>query len=103
MYAVVQVGSSQYKVREGDLISANRLKVESGEKKELDKVLMYADGNDIRIGQPFLKDVKVSTKVVKHYLDDKKIAFKYRIRKDSSTKKGHRQQLTALKVEKISA
>ena len=102
MYAVVKVGSTQYKVSEGDTIAANHLDKKAGSKLDLD-VLLYAKGNEVRVGQPLLTDVKVSAKVVKDFRGDKVIAFKYRRRKDSSTKKGHRQDLTALQIEKIAA
>ena len=103
MFAVVQIGSGQYKVSEGDLIDAHRFQDDEGKKVTLDKVLVFAKGSDVRIGQPYLKDVKVQAKVVRHLLDDKVTAFKYRKRKDSASKIGHRQRLTALSIEKISA
>ncbi len=102
MYAVIQVGGSQFKVAEGDIINTDRLKDEAGSHIVLDKVLMFADGADIRIGQPFLKDVKVTAKVEKHRLGDKVIAFKYRRRSNSSTKIGCHRKLTALHITKIS-
>lgn len=103
MYAVVKVGSYQYKVSEGDEIQPNRLKEKEGKSMNLDKVLLYTSGHDIRIGQPFLKDVSVTAQVVTHTLDEKKIAFKYRKRKDSCRKIGHRQKLTVLSITKITA
>ena len=103
MYAIVQVGSSQFKVAEGDVIEANRLNGEKGEDLVLDKVLMFAKGTDVRIGQPYLQDVQVTAKIVKHSLADKLVAFKYRRRKDSSSKIGHRQKLTELNITAIKA
>jgi len=101
MYAVVQIGSSQFRISEGDIVYATRLRGEVGKDIQLDKVLLFAKGADIRIGQPFLKDVKVTAKVEKHFLDNKVTAFKYRRRKNSSSKIGHRQKLTALNITKI--
>ena len=66
MYAIIQVGSSQYKVSEGDTINANRLKEEVGKNITVDKVLLFSKGSDVRIGQPYLKDVKVTAKVIDH-------------------------------------
>ncbi|VAX37698.1 LSU ribosomal protein L21p [hydrothermal vent metagenome] len=103
MYAIVQVGSSQFKVSEGDVIDAHRIKLEEGKEVVLDKVLMFAKDSDVRIGQPYLKDVEVTAKVVRQHLDAKVIAFKYRRRKDSSSKIGHRQKLTALSITQIKA
>ena len=101
MYAVVQVGSTQYKVSEGDTIETNRLESEKGKNVTLDKVLLYVDGQDIRIGQPFLKEAKVTAKVLEHPLAKKVIAFKFRRRKNYSKKIGHRQRLTLLNITKI--
>ncbi len=103
MYAVVQVGKDQFKVAEGDIINVDLLKEDSGKKLTLDKVLIFAKGSDIRIGQPTLTDVKVEAEVDKQVLGEKVIALKYRRRKDSATKTGHRKKFTALKITKISA
>lgn len=103
MYVVVKLGATQYKIAEGDTIVTNRMKEEEGKAVTLDNVLLFENGADIRVGQPVLKDVKVTAKVLKHHLGVKTVAFKYRRRKDSSTKRGHRQQLTSLNITKISA
>ena len=101
MFAVVQVGSYQYKVSEGDKISTNRLQDEVGKKLILDKVLFFANGADVRIGQPFLKEVKVEAQVLDHILGEKKIAFKFHRRKRYAKTHGFRPQLTALNITKI--
>ena len=103
MYAVIQIGSRQFKVSEGDHISVNRLKNEKDKNITLNEVLMFAKGSDVRIGQPFLKDVKVTAKVVNHFSGEKLIAFKYRRKKSSAMKKGYRQRLSTLNITKISA
>ena len=103
MYAVVQIGSSQIKVSEGDTIEANRLKDEAGKSITLDKVLMYANGSDVRVGKPFLTDVKVTAKVIRNFRGDKLIAFKFQKRKGYKRKVGHRQELSALSIVKIAA
>ncbi len=102
MYAVVEIGSLQYKVVEGETINASRLG-EEGKNVTFDRVLLYANGTDIRVGQPYLKDVTVTAKVVKNLLDDKVYAFKYRKRKGIRVKKGHRQEIAAFNITKISA
>jgi large subunit ribosomal protein L21 len=103
MYAIIQVGSAQFKIQEGDTIDAFRLEQEEGKNITLDQVLLYANGDDIRIGKPYLKDVKVTAKVLAHKLDDRRIAFKFRRRKGYSRKVGHRPRLTSLNITKISA
>ncbi len=103
MYAIIQVGSSQFKVSEGDVIDAHRLNEKEGKNITVDKVLLFAKGTDVRIGQPYLKDVKVTAKVIKHDLGDKIVVYTYRKRKNSAKKIGHRQKLTALSITKITA
>ena len=103
MFAVVQVGNSQYKVSEGDCIKANRLDFDKGQSIVLDKVLLYSDGKNVKLGRPYLKDVEIKAIVVNLMRAPKVIAFKYRKRKDSARTHGHRQDLTVLKIAKISA
>jgi large subunit ribosomal protein L21 len=101
MYAIVQVGSSQYKVSEGDNIETQLLDKEAGASIHLEEVLLLADGDNLKVGQPYLKDVTVEAKVIRQFLADKVISFKFRRRKDSKWTKGHRQKLTLLNITKI--
>ena len=103
MFAIVQVGSLQYKITEGDQIEVNRLQSEEGKSLTLDQVLLYSNEKDVRVGQPYLKDVKVTAEVVKKTRGEKVVAFKFRRRKGYSRKVGHRQDLTVLNIKKISA
>lgn len=103
MFAVVQIGSMQYKIAEGDTIDTFLLEDKEGINITLDKVLLLSDGSSVKIGQPYLKGAKVTAKVIRHHLGEKSIAFKYRKRKNSLWKKGHRSQLTTLNITKISA
>ena len=103
MFAVVQVGNSQFKVSEGDSIKANRLDYEKGQSIVLDKVLLYSDGKTTKLGTPYLKDVEVKAEVLNQMRAPKVIAYKYRKRKDSARTHGHRQDLTTVKIAKISA
>ena len=101
MFAVVQVGNSQFKVSEGDVIKANRLDYEKGQSIILDKVLLYSDGTNVKLGTPYLKDVEVKAEVLNQMRAPKVIAYKYRKRKDSARTHGHRQDLTTVKIAKI--
>ena len=101
MFAVVQVGNKQFKVSEGDIIQAHRLDYEKGQSIVLDKVLLYSDGKNVKLGQPYLKDVEVKGDVLDHLRAPKVIAYKYRKRKDSARTHGHRQDLTTVKIAKI--
>jgi large subunit ribosomal protein L21 len=103
MFAVVQLGGQQYKVAEGDRVEVDRMDKSEGKDIKLDQVMLLADGKDIQIGQPYLKDVNVTAKVIRHYLADKGMAFKYRKRKNYAKKKGHRRQLTELAITSIVA
>jgi len=102
MYAVIQVGSTQYKVSAGDTIDAPILQGKEGDDVQLNNVLLIADNASVKIGQPFIKDAKVSAKIVEQVKTDRVLAFKFRRRKDSSTRRGHRQKLTRLSITKIS-
>ena len=103
MYAIIQIGSSQFKVAQGDMISVNRKNSEIGKSVRIEQVLLFAKGSDVRIGRPFVEDVKVTAKVIAHDLGCKLTAFTYRKRKNSAKKIGHRQKLTTLNITKIAA
>lgn len=103
MFAIVQVGTTQFKVEEGAVINAMRLSDEQGSEITLEKVLMYSDGTDVRVGQPYLTDVKVSATIVKHELGRKTVSLKYRRRKNSAVKSGNREKLTTINITKIAA
>ncbi len=103
MFAVVQLGGHQFKVSEGDTVSANHLDFDAGKKIVLDKVLLVSDGKLIKIGQPYLKGAQIKAEVLEHYRGPKAIAFHYRKRKDSARTVGHRQELTSVKIGEISA
>jgi large subunit ribosomal protein L21 len=102
MYAVVEIGGHQYKVSENDKIFVNRLNTED-EKVSIDRVLLLKDkkGN-VKVGQPVVDGAQVEAKIVDHLKGDKIIVFKKKRRKGYRVKRGHRQQLTQLQIEKIS-
>ena len=103
MFAIVQLGAAQYQVSEGEVINVQRLDFEAGKSIDLDKVVLFVDGDDVRVGQPYVKNVKVAATVVGEQKEKRVLAFKYRKRKNSSSQRGHRQILTALSITKISA
>ena len=103
MYAVISLGSFQFKVTQGDMIDAPKLESEVGQEFDIQDVLLYANGDDVRVGAPLLKDVKVHAKIVRHLLDEKDLSFKFKKRKDSRKAIGHRQELTALNIVSIEA
>jgi len=101
MYAVVEAQGKQYKVNVGNRLKLERIKEKEGSVLKLDKVLLFSDGKKINIGQPYLKDVTIDCEIISQIKDKKKIAFKYRRRKSSQTKRGHRQKLTLVEVKEI--
>ena len=103
MYAVIEIGSKQQIVKEGDMIEVERQELEVGTKLTVSDVLLVADGDAVSIGRPFVKGASVEAEVVKHLRGEKLITFKYRRRKSSHNKKGHRQNLTLLAIKKIKA
>lgn len=103
MYAIVQIGASQYKVEEGETIAVGKVPSEEGKTLKLDKVLLIGDGNTITVGQPFVVGATVSAKVVKQALGEKVVAYKFRKRKDSIQTIGYRKKITALNIVKIAA
>lgn len=102
MYAVVQIGGHQYKVAENDVIFVNRLNSEE-EKISFDNVLLVKDAKGkVKVGKPSVKGAKVEATVVDHLKADKVIIFKKKRRKGYQRKRGHRQAITQLHIEKIS-
>ncbi|KAL2899472.1 50S ribosomal protein L21 mitochondrial [Bienertia sinuspersici] len=101
-FAVVQVGSHQFKVSNGDCIYVEKLKYcEVNDKLILNKVLMAGSPTQTMIGRPILPDVAVNAVVEEHALDAKVIIFKKKRRKNYRRTKGHRQELTRLRITDI--
>ncbi|KAJ4703485.1 50S ribosomal protein L21, related protein [Melia azedarach] len=102
VFAVVQIGSHQFKVSNGDSIFTERLKFcEVNDKLILNKVLMLGSQTQTIIGRPILPDVSVHAVVEEHALDAKVIIFKKKRRKNYRRTKGHRQELTKLRIVDI--
>ena len=103
MYAVVETGGKQYRVTVGQTIEVEKLPFAVGEKVELDRVLLVADGDEVKLGQPTVKGAKILATVVEHGKGKKIIIFKYKPKERYRRKKGHRQAYTRLRIEKIVA
>ncbi len=101
-YAIVEAGGNQFKVKKGDVIKAGMFDRESKKSARLSKVLLYSDGKTIEIGSPYLKGAHVVCDVIGEEKAKKVVAYKYRRRKSSKFKKGHRRKLLVLKVKEIS-
>ncbi len=101
MYAVIETGGRQYRVREKETLLVDKLPVEAGQEITIDKVLAVSDGENIKIGTPFVTGAKVILKAVRHGRDRKVIVFKYKAKKNYRRKKGSRRSFTQVFVEKI--
>ena len=102
MYAIIETGGKQYKVSEGDVVFIEKLDVNEGETVKFDKVLAVS-GDNMVIGTPVVEGASVSATVLENGKAKKIIVFKYKPKKGSKTKQGHRQPYTKVKIEKINA
>ncbi len=101
MYAIIEVGAKQYNVSKDEVITVDKLPGKEAKEIILDKVLLVSKDKKIEVGQPYLKNVKVSAEVIAQVKGEKTTAFKYRRRKSSHWEKGHRAKLTQLKIKSI--
>jgi large subunit ribosomal protein L21 len=101
MHAVIQTGGKQYRVKEGDVLSVEKLEADNGQMFNFDRVLLIEDGETVLVGTPVLADALVRAEVVETYKDEKVLVFKKKRRKQYRRTRGHRQQLTKIKVERI--
>jgi large subunit ribosomal protein L21 len=103
MYAVIQTGGKQYRVAEGDTLKVEKIVADAGATVELDKVLMIADGDNVRVGQPYVEGGKITATVNAHGRGKKVQILKFRRRKHHMKHQGHRQWFTELTITGISA
>ena len=103
MYAVIQTGGKQHRVAEGDTLKVEKLAADEGAAVELDKVLLVADGDDIKVGAPYVEGGKVTATVKSHGRGDKVTIIKFKRRKHHLKRQGHRQWYTELQITGISA
>ena len=103
MYAVIETGGKQYRVEEGDILFIEKLDVKADDVIDFDKVIVVGKEDGAVIGTPVVEGAKVSAKVLKNGKGKKIVVFKYRSKKDSKTKKGHRQPYTQVQIQSINA
>ena len=102
MYAVIETGGKQYRVTEGQSIKVEKLDGEAGSSIDLDKVLMVADGENIKVGAPYVNGGKVTATIKSHGRGKKIHIIKFRRRKHYQKEQGHRQHYTELQITGIS-
>ena len=101
MYAVIETGGKQYRVELGTEFAVELLDVEPGQEINLERVLLVGDGETTAVGQPVVADAAVSARVLRQERGEKTISFKYRPKARRRVKKGHRQELTVLKITEV--
>jgi len=101
MYAIIRTGGKQYQVAAGDTLRVEKLQGDVGETVELSDVLLVADGDDVKIGQPVVEGARVVAKIAEQGKAKKVLVFKKKKRKGYRVRNGHRQLFTALSIEEI--
>lgn len=102
MYAVIKTGGKQYRVEEGQFVKLEKLDAEVGSEVKFDQVMMVADGDKIKLGQPLVDKANVKAEVVAHGRHRKVKIIKFKRRKHHMKQMGHRQFFTQVKITKIS-
>ena len=103
MYAIVEIAGQQFKVAKDQKVYVYRLQGDEGSSVSFDKVYLLDDGTQVTLGAPAITGASVEAKVVKHLKGDKVIVFKKKRRKGYRVKNGHRQSLTEILIQSISA
>jgi large subunit ribosomal protein L21 len=103
MFAVINTGGKQYRVSEGTVLRIEKLVADAGSTVEFDQVLLVGQGDQVKVGKPFVGGAKVVATVQSHGKGEKVSIVKFRRRKHYLRMKGHRQHYTEVKVTGISA
>ena len=101
MFAVIKTGGKQYRVQEGQVLKVEKLGVAEGDALEFNEVLLVSNGDDVKVGAPVVEGAKVTAEVVSHGRGDKVKILKFRRRKHSMKRMGHRQWFTEVKITGI--
>ena len=102
MYAVIQSGGKQHRVKEGQVVRLEKIDLEKGATIDFDKILMVGEGEDLALGAPYLDKAKVSGEIVEQGRGKKIKIVKFKRRKHSRKQMGHRQWFTEVKITSIS-
>jgi len=101
MYAVIVSGGKQHKVKHGDVVKLEKIEQGIGETVTFEKILMVANGKDVKVGAPYLAKTTVVAEVVEQGRGKKVTILKFRRRKNSMRRQGHRQYFTAVRILEI--
>ncbi len=102
MYAVIKTGGKQHRVAEGEVLAVEKLIGAKGDEIIFDQVLMVGSGEETRIGRPIVAGAQVVAEIVNQFKGPKVDVFKMKRRKGYKKKTGHRQELTRMRIKKIS-
>jgi large subunit ribosomal protein L21 len=103
MFAVIKSGGRQYKVSAGQTLEVERLPIADGEQIRIEEVLLISDADHSEIGTPYVEDSAVLATIEKQTRGKKLIVFKYKSKKRYRHRRGHRQELTVLRIDDILA
>ena len=101
MYALFEYKGKQYKAEKDALIQVDKIDAEAGEKISIDSVLLVSDGDNIKVGTPYVSGAKIEAEVEGDIRDKKVLVFKYKSKKDYHRFIGHRQEYTKIRVKEI--
>ena len=101
MYAVIESGGKQHRVVEGEILQLDKLDAVAGDKVKFDKILLVGEGESVKIGTPYVDGTQVEAEVTNQGRADKVKIIKFRRRKHSQKKQGHRQLFTEVKITGI--
>lgn len=101
MFAVVEIAGQQFKVSPNAKLYVPKLTKSVGDKLKIDKVFLFSDGKETKLGNPILKGVNIEAQVLGHEKDDTVIVFKKKRRKGYRVRRGHRQQYTKIEITKL--
>ena len=103
MYAIVDIQGQQFKVEKDAKLYVHRLEGEEGAKVSFDKVLLLDNNGTVTVGAPTVSGAQVSATILSHLKDKKVIVFKKKRRKGYQKQNGHRQYLTQVQIDGITA
>lgn len=101
MYAIVEISGKQYKLEKDSTVNVDKLESKENDLLTLDKVLLYADGDNVMVGQPYLSNVKVEAKVIGNTKGKKVRGIKFKKRKNYTRTIGFRPEFSQLKINKF--
>ncbi len=100
-YAIFQTGGKQYQAIAGKTVAIEQLEGNAGDNVEFKEVLLRKSAQGVEVGAPFIPNAVIKASIIKHLLGPKVIIFKFKRRKKSRVKKGHRQPATVVRIQAI--